>query len=216
MKRTLDIVISAIALAVLAPLMLLIAGLIRLTMGRPVLFRHLRPGLHGRPFHLLKFRSMRNPPPPGERPPPDAERVTPLGRLLRKTSLDELPQLLNVLKGEMSLVGPRPLTMAHLELYNSRQARRLEALPGITGLAQIKGRNLLNWEEKAEIDIWYVDHRCLALDLKILALTAVRIFQFRQVVTFKTDFKINPFADSDSSSPETREGEIKETSKKGK
>jgi lipopolysaccharide/colanic/teichoic acid biosynthesis glycosyltransferase len=144
---------------------------VRLRLGAPVFFRQQRPGLHGRPFTILKFRTMRDAVDAGGSPLPDAERLTRLGKFLRSTSLDELPELLNVLGGDMSLVGPRPLLMQYLERYTPEQARRHEVRPGITGWAQVNGRNAITWERKFELDVWYVDHRSFLLDLRILART---------------------------------------------
>jgi sugar transferase EpsL len=168
LKRVFDVVVSATALVVLAPVMGLIALLVWRTMGRPVLFRHVRPGLHGKPFVMYKFRTMRDLRDAEGKLLPDEARLTPFGRWLRSTSLDELPELLNVLRGEMSLVGPRPLLMEYLDRYTPEQARRHEVKPGITGWAQIHGRNNLSWEERLRLDVWYVDHWSLWLDLKIL------------------------------------------------
>ena len=168
LKRVFDVVVSATALVVLAPVMGLIALAVWRTMGRPVLFRQARPGLHGKPFVMYKFRTMRDLRDAGGNLLPDEARLTPFGRWLRATSLDELPELVNVLRGEMSLVGPRPLLMEYLERYTPEQARRHEVKPGITGWAQIHGRNNLSWEERLRLDVWYVDHWSLWLDLKIL------------------------------------------------
>jgi sugar transferase EpsL len=168
LKRVFDIVVSAVALTVLAPVMGLIALLVWRTMGRPVLFRQVRPGLHGKPFVMYKFRTMRDLRDAEGKLLPDEARLTPFGRWLRSTSLDELPELLNVLRGEMSLVGPRPLLMEYLDRYTPEQARRHEVKPGITGWAQIHGRNNLSWDERFKLDVWYVDHWSLWLDLKIL------------------------------------------------
>ncbi|WP_449243002.1 sugar transferase [Desulfovibrio sp.] len=175
MKRFLDVLLSALLLAILSPLLAATALAVRLGLGPGVLFRQERPGLGGRPFTLLKFRTMR----PG--PGPDAARLTRLGRFLRRASLDELPELWNVLRGDMSLVGPRPLLMRYLPLYTPRQARRMEVLPGITGWAQVNGRNALTWEERFELDIWYVEHRSLVLDLRILGRTAWTVLSGRGV-----------------------------------
>jgi lipopolysaccharide/colanic/teichoic acid biosynthesis glycosyltransferase len=175
-KRVLDVIISLVALVVLLPLLLLIASLIALSLGRPVFFRQTRPGLSGRPFHMLKFRTMRNAHDLHGNPLSDAERLTSFGRKLRTTSLDELPGLWNVLKGEMSLVGPRPLLIEYLSLYSSEQARRHEVRPGITGWAQVNGRNAIDWEQKFALDLWYVDNRSLSLDLKILWMTVSKVF----------------------------------------
>lgn len=176
-KRLLDILGAGFGLILLSPVLLIVAGLIRRQMGAPVLFRQTRPGLGGRPFEMIKFRTMRDATGPDGRPLPDGERLTPFGRWLRATSLDELPELWNVLKGDMSLVGPRPLLMEYLPLYSSEQARRHEVRPGITGWAQVNGRNAIGWEEKFELDVWYVDRHNLWLDLKIIALTLLRIIR---------------------------------------
>ena len=170
MKRLFDLIVSALGLVLLSPLLAAIALLVLWKLGRPILFRQRRPGLHGKPFTLFKFRTMVAAWPDGEERPDD-ERLTAFGRLLRGTSLDELPELWNVLKGDMSLVGPRPLLMEYLPLYTPAQARRNEVRPGLTGWAQVNGRNALSWEEKFALDIWYVDNRSLLLDLKILLLT---------------------------------------------
>jgi len=175
-KRSLDVAGTLLGLLVLAPLLLGVALAVRATMGSPVLFRQERPGLRGRPFRLLKFRTMRHPRPGEEGPDSDATRLTRLGRFLRATSIDELPTLLNVLRGDMSLVGPRPLLMRYLPRYSPRQYRRHEAKPGITGWAQVNGRNAISWEEKFELDVWYVDHRSFSLDLRILARTFLKVF----------------------------------------
>lgn len=174
-KRLLDLAVSAAVLLVCAPVLLGVALAVRLTLGTPVLFRQERPGLHGRPFRIVKFRSMRHGVDAEGRPLPDEARLTGLGRLLRATSLDELPTLWNVLRGDMSLVGPRPLLMQYLPLYTPAQARRNEVRPGITGWAQVNGRNALGWEDKFRLDVWYVDHRSFWLDLKILFLTARKV-----------------------------------------
>ncbi len=170
-KRALDLAIALPAVIVLAPVMLGVALAVRMILGPGVLFRQVRPGLRGAPFTLVKFRTMRQ----GDGP--DAERLTPFGRFLRATSLDELPELLNVLRGEMSLVGPRPLLMEYLALYTPEQARRHEALPGVTGWAQVNGRNAVTWEERLAMDVWYVDHRSLGLDLRILARTFAAVLR---------------------------------------
>ena len=171
MKRLLDVVLCLVLLVPTLPLMLGAALAVRLRMGKGVLFRQERPGLRGRPFTLLKFRTMLHPAPGREGPAFDAERMTGLGRFLRRSSLDELPELINVLRGDMSLVGPRPLLMQYVSRYTPHQARRMEVRPGITGLAQVQGRNALSWEERFDLDVWYVDNRSLGLDLKILAST---------------------------------------------
>ena len=175
-KRTLDFLAAAILLLVLAPVLLLVALLIRVRLGAPALFRQERPGRGGRPFTIFKFRTMRAANDAAGEPLPDAQRLTPLGAALRRASLDELPQLFNVLCGDMSLVGPRPLLMEYLALYSARQARRHEVRPGITGWAQVNGRNATAWPERLELDVWYVEHRSFGLDLKILWLTLARVF----------------------------------------
>jgi lipopolysaccharide/colanic/teichoic acid biosynthesis glycosyltransferase len=174
-KRMVDLAGASVALVVLSPLLLVVAVLVRLRMGSPVLFRQQRPGLHGQPFTLLKFRTMTDRRDASGAPLPDAERLTALGRFLRRSSLDELPELVNVLAGEMSLVGPRPLLMEYLPLYSAEQARRHDVRPGITGWTQVNGRNALTWEEKFSLDVWYVDHRSLRLDIAILAKTAGQV-----------------------------------------
>ncbi|MEW6179272.1 MAG: sugar transferase [Chloroflexota bacterium] len=176
-KRLFDLVITLLGMTVALPLMGVIALIIYLKEGRPVLFRQPRPGLGGKIFTLYKFRTMRNAVDRYGNPLPDGERLTPLGRFLRSTSLDELPELFNVLRGEMSLVGPRPLLVEYLPRYTPEQARRHEVLPGITGWAQINGRNALTWEEKFRLDVWYVDHWSLWLDIKILALTLWKVLR---------------------------------------
>ena len=170
-KRTLDIFGSTLLLIVLSPLMAVLAVLVRVKLGKPVFFTQERPGLHGRIFKLFKFRSMRDAYDHEGKLLPDEERLTSLGSFLRASSLDELPELFNVLKGEMSLVGPRPLLVAYLDRYTPEQARRHNVLPGITGWAQVNGRNTLSWEDKFKLDVWYVDHQSLWLDIKILFLT---------------------------------------------
>jgi lipopolysaccharide/colanic/teichoic acid biosynthesis glycosyltransferase len=166
---------SAVGLVVLAPLLAGIALAVRMTMGSPVLFRQVRPGYQGRLFRMVKFRTMRDAIDPDGRPAPDAQRLTRLGRLLRSTSLDELPELWNALKGDMSLVGPRPLLPEYLPLYTPEQARRHDVRPGITGWAQVNGRNAISWEQKLALDVWYVDHRSLWLDLRIVLLTLKKV-----------------------------------------
>lgn len=175
--------------------MAILAGLIRFRMGSPVLYRVIRPGLNTEPFLVYKFRTMRDLVDGAWRPLSDKERVTPLGRFLRKTSLDELPQLLNVLFGEMSLVGPRPLKVEYLKLYTPQQARRHQVRPGITGLAQISGRNTLSWDERFALDIWYVDHASLALDLRILLQTVIHLLR-RDSVSPDGDLDVPSFTGS--------------------
>jgi sugar transferase EpsL len=170
-KRVVDLVLSLLALVVFSPVLLGIGLLVRLKLGSPVLFRQERPGLNGRLFAIGKFRTMTDEHDAGGHLLPDAQRLTKFGRLLRSTSLDELPELFNVLKGEMSIVGPRPLLMQYIDRYTLQQRRRHEVRPGITGWAQINGRNAITWEQKFELDLWYIDHMSLTLDVKIIALT---------------------------------------------
>lgn len=174
-KRAIDIVVAGGALIVLSPLIILIAWSVRTKLGSPVLFRQQRPGLHGKPFTLVKFRTMRDAVDPAGNPLPDAERLSTFGDFLRNSSLDELPELWNVLTGEMSLVGPRPLLMQYLPLYSTEQMRRHESRPGVTGLAQVNGRNAISWEEKFQMDVWYVDNQSLLLDLKIIVKTLTSV-----------------------------------------
>lgn len=174
-KRTLDLFVSIPALIVLSPFFVILVILVAVLMGLPVVFRQQRPGLGGRPFILLKFRTMNDSHDANGKLLPDADRLTSFGRFLRATSLDELPELMNVLKGDMSLVGPRPLLMKYLEHYTPEQARRHEVKPGITGWAQVNGRNAITWEEKFKLDVWYVDHRSIWLDIKIILLTIWKI-----------------------------------------
>jgi lipopolysaccharide/colanic/teichoic acid biosynthesis glycosyltransferase len=174
-KRLLDLIGAACALAILAPVFVAIALCVGLTLGRPILFAQVRPGLKGVAFRMYKFRTMSEARDPNGRPLPDKDRLTAFGRFLRRTSLDELPELVNVIKGEMSLVGPRPLLMEYLPLYTAEQARRHDVPPGITGWAQVNGRNAISWAKKFEYDVWYVDHRNLVLDVKILALTLGKV-----------------------------------------
>lgn len=176
-KMLLDRLVAICALTILSPLLVGIAVLIRLSNGSPSLFRQKRPGLHGAPFEVLKFRTMTGQRDSTGKLLPDAMRLTRVGRVLRNTSLDEFPQLWNVLRGDISLVGPRPLLMAYLERYSPEQARRHDVMPGITGWAQINGRNALMWEEKFTLDVWYVDHWSLWLDLKILSMTVLRVLR---------------------------------------
>lgn len=175
MKRLFDIVVSAGALLVLALPLLVVIWMVRRKLGSPVFFTQVRPGRHGKPFKMVKFRSMTSERGPDGELLPDVVRLAPFGRFLRATSLDELPELWNVLKGDMSLVGPRPLLMEYLPLYSPEQARRHEVRPGITGWAQVNGRNAISWEDKFKLDVWYVDHRSLRLDIKILWLTVKKV-----------------------------------------
>jgi lipopolysaccharide/colanic/teichoic acid biosynthesis glycosyltransferase len=175
MKRLFDFAVAFVALLTLALPLLLLAWLIRRKLGSPVLFKQVRPGLHGQPFTMVKFRTMTDDRGPDGVLLPDAQRLTPFGRFLRASSLDELPELWNVLKGEMSLVGPRPLLMEYLPIYTPEQARRHEVRPGITGWAQVNGRNAISWEDKFALDVWYVDHRSLLLDVRILWMTVKKV-----------------------------------------
>lgn len=175
LKRVLDIVAALVGLLLLGPVLLVVALLVRCKLGSPVFFRQVRPGLYGQPFEMIKFRTMRDAVDKHGNPLPDDQRMTRLGHILRATSLDELPELWNVLKGDMSLVGPRPLLMEYLPLYSQEQYRRHEVRPGVTGWAQVNGRNALGWEDKFTLDVWYVDNRSLWLDLKILLLTVKKV-----------------------------------------
>ncbi len=178
-KRLMDLVASSAGLIVLFPVMAVVALIVRATMGSPIFFRQRRPGLNGRPFVIVKFRTMRE---SGDTAPAnDLDRLAVTGRLLRATSLDELPQLINVLKGDMSLVGPRPLLMQYLPRYTPEQARRHEVKPGLTGWAQVNGRNALSWEERLAMDVWYVDHQSFRLDLQILARTVGMVVRRRGI-----------------------------------
>jgi sugar transferase EpsL len=176
-KRLMDITVAAAALVVLSPVLLAIAILVRLKLGSPALFRQVRPGKDGKPFTILKFRTMTDTRDQAGELLPDEQRLTRFGRMLRSSSMDELPELWNVLRGEMSLVGPRPLLMEYLPRYTKEQARRHEVAPGITGWVQVNGRNSLSWEEKFALDVWYVDNHSLTLDCKILAKTLVGILK---------------------------------------
>jgi len=175
LKRIFDVVASAAALLLLSPVIAIIAWQISRKMGSPVLFRQVRPGLNGKPFEMVKFRTMKDAVDAVGKLLPDSERLTPFGQFLRSSSLDELPELWNVLKGDMSLVGSRPLLMEYLPLYSPEQYRRHEVRPGITGWAQVNGRNALSWDEKFKLDVWYVDNRSFWLDLKIIFLTIKKV-----------------------------------------
>ena len=176
-KRLFDLIASTLALIVLSPVLALTALLVRIQLGGPILFRQQRPGYQGRPFHIFKFRTMIDRFAPDGSLLPDSERLTRFGRVLRSTSLDELPELFNILRGEMSVVGPRPLLMEYLPLYSTEQARRHGMPPGLTGWAQVNGRNALSWQDKFRLDVWYVDHWSFWLDLKIIFLTLVKVFK---------------------------------------
>ncbi|WP_086971876.1 sugar transferase [Vibrio coralliirubri] len=195
MKRLFDFCTSLIALVIFSPIIALVAWKIRKNLGSPVLFRQTRPGLNGKPFEMLKFRSMRDAVDSNGNPLPDEERMTPFGDKLRSSSLDELPGLWNVLKGDMSLVGPRPLLVQYLPLYNKEQARRHNVRPGVTGWAQVNGRNAISWEEKFALDVWYVDNRTFFLDIKILYLTVKKVF-VKEGISADGHVTIEPFTGS--------------------
>ena len=195
-KRLLDIIITAAALVLLSPVLLLLAWQIRRKLGTPVLFRQVRPGRGGIPFVMYKFRTMRDAEDENGRPLPDAERLIPFGRKLRAASLDELPELWNVLKGDMSLVGPRPLLMEYLPLYNAEQHRRHFVRPGITGWAQVNGRNAISWPEKFRLDVWYVENRSLLLDIKILFLTVKKVLD-RSGINSEGEATVTKFTGND-------------------
>ena len=175
LKRLLDIVIASSALVLLSPVYAFVAYKVRKNLGSPVLFRQVRPGLNGKPFEMIKFRSMKDAVDTQGDSLPDSERLTPFGQMLRSSSLDEMPELWNVIKGEMSIVGPRPLLMEYLPLYNEQQAKRHNVRPGITGYAQVNGRNAISWEKKFELDTWYVENRSLWLDFKIMLKTVQKV-----------------------------------------
>ncbi|MGN0936903.1 sugar transferase [Acinetobacter amyesii] len=175
LKRLLDIVIASSALVLLSPVYALVAYKVKKNLGSPVLFRQLRPGLHGKPFEMVKFRTMKDALDLDGNPLPDSERLTAFGKMLRATSLDEMPELWNVIKGDMSIVGPRPLLMEYLPLYNEQQAKRHNVRPGITGYAQVNGRNAISWEKKFELDTWYVENQSLWLDFKIMLKTVKKV-----------------------------------------
>ncbi len=177
MKRAFDIIVSLIVLIVLSPIILLTAMLIFLFSGKPIIFKQIRPGLNGKPFTIYKFRTMNNITGVHQENLDDEYRITRLGKILRRFSIDELPQFFNVLKGDLSIVGPRPLLMEYLELYSSSQFRRHEVKPGITGWAQINGRNLVSWEKRFEMDVWYVDHQSFCLDIKIIFRTFANVIK---------------------------------------
>jgi lipopolysaccharide/colanic/teichoic acid biosynthesis glycosyltransferase len=192
MKRSFDFLVSLCVILLLSPVIALVAWKIRKNLGSPVLFKQLRPGKNGNPFEMIKFRSMKNATDVKGNTLPDAERMTPFGNILRSTSLDELPELWNVLKGDMSLVGPRPLLMQYLPLYSKEQARRHEVRPGVTGWAQINGRNAISWEDKFKLDIWYVDNRSFWLDIKILLLTVKKVL-IKDGISAEGHVTIEPF-----------------------
>ena len=175
LKRLLDIIIASIALILLSPLYFYVAHKVKKNLGSPVLFRQVRPGLHGKPFEMIKFRSMKDAVDAQGNSLPDSERLTPFGKMLRSTSLDEMPELWNVIKGDMSIVGPRPLLMEYLPLYNQEQAKRHLVRPGMTGHAQVNGRNAISWEEKFKLDTWYVENQSVWLDFKIMLKTVKKV-----------------------------------------
>ncbi|SEA52895.1 sugar transferase [Marinobacterium iners] len=195
-KRLFDIVASIIGLLLLAPVIAAVAFQIRRKLGSPVLFRQVRPGKDGKPFEMIKFRTMRDAIGKDGNPLPDSERMTPFGSFLRSASLDELPELWNVLKGDMSLVGPRPLLMEYLPLYSKEQYRRHDVRPGITGWAQVNGRNAISWEEKFKLDVWYVDNHSLWLDLKIIYLTVKKVL-VRDGISAEGEVTMSKFTGSD-------------------
>lgn len=174
-KRLLDIIIASIALILLSPLYAFVAYKVKRNLGSPVLFRQVRPGLHGKPFEMIKFRSMKDAVDAQGNPLPDSERLTPFGKMLRSSSLDEMPELWNVIKGDMSIVGPRPLLMEYLPLYSPEQAKRHDVRPGMTGHAQVNGRNAIDWEEKFKLDAWYVENQSVWLDFKIMLKTVKKV-----------------------------------------
>ena len=175
LKRLLDIIIASIALILLSPLYFYVAHKVKKNLGSPVLFRQVRPGLHGKPFEVIKFRSMKDAVDAQGNLLPDSERLTPFGKMLRSSSLDEMPELWNVIKGDMSIVGPRPLLMEYLPLYNQEQAKRHLVRPGMTGHAQVNGRNAISWEEKFKLDTWYVENQSVWLDFKIMLKTVKKV-----------------------------------------
>lgn len=175
LKRFLDIIIASIALILLSPLYIFVAYKVKKNLGSPVLFRQVRPGLHGKPFEMIKFRTMKDAVDEHGNPLPDSERLTPFGQMLRSTSLDEMPELWNVIKGDMSIVGPRPLLMEYLPLYSPEQAKRHDVRPGMTGHAQVNGRNAISWEEKFKLDTWYVENQSIWLDFKIMFKTVHKV-----------------------------------------
>lgn len=195
MKRVIDLILGIVLFVMLFPVLLIVAFLVLVMLGSPVLFRQTRPGRNARPFELIKFRTMTDEKDAKGELLPDSQRLSAFGRMLRATSLDELPELWNVLKGDMSLVGPRPLLMEYLDLYTSEQSRRHEVRPGITGWAQVSGRNALSWEDKFALDVWYVDNQSLWLDLKILLMTIMKVVK-RDGVSQSGHVTMEPFRGS--------------------
>ncbi|PSS47909.1 sugar transferase [Pseudomonas sp. BBP2017] len=192
MKRLIDIVVSAFALLLLALPLLVLSWFVYRKLGSPILFRQVRPGLHSKPFEMIKFRTMTNAKAAGGEMLSDAQRLTTFGRFLRASSLDELPELWNVLKGEMSLVGPRPLLMEYLPLYNEHQNKRHRVRPGVTGWAQVNGRNTISWEEKFDLDVWYTENVSILLDLKIILMTIFKVFK-REGISASNDATMPKF-----------------------
>ncbi|MFT0138663.1 sugar transferase [Alcanivoracaceae bacterium MT1] len=206
MKRLMDILGSFFGLVLLSPVLIVVSILVRLKLGSPILFQQVRPGLGGKPFNMMKFRTMTDERDASGELLSDDVRLTKFGSFLRSTSLDELPELINVLKGDMSLVGPRPLLMEYLPLYSERQYRRHEVRPGITGWAQINGRNALSWDEKFELDVWYVENRSLWLDIKILFLTVLKVVK-RDGISHGGEATMPKFTGSDDSKEGTSSSE---------
>lgn len=204
-KRLFDLGVAFVLLIILFPLVLLVAIAIRAKMGTPVLFRQVRPGLNGEPFSVLKFRTMLDASDSSGQPLPDAARLTTLGKWLRRMSLDELPQLINVLIGDMSLVGPRPLLVEYLPLYSPEQARRHDVRPGISGWAQVNGRNAIDWERRLALDVWYVDHACFSLDMRILLMTVTKVLS-RYGVNAPGEATVSKFRGAGRSSRQNDEG----------
>lgn len=203
-KRLFDLLGAISVLIVFSPVLVLLALLVRFRLGTPIFFRQQRPGLHGKPFTMVKFRTMTDDRDAEGHLLPDAERLTPFGRFLRSSSLDELPELWNVLKGEMSLIGPRPLRIEYLPFYSTHQTRRHEVRPGITGWAQVNGRNALSWEERFDLDVWYVDHVSVYLDLKIIVMTIFAILRRRGISAsgHATMYRFTGTKDTKEASPE--------------
>lgn len=195
MKRILDFLIAAFALIILSPILLITAYLVRKNLGSPIIFSQVRPGLNAKPFKMYKFRTMKDAIDKDGNPLPDSERLTSFGKTLRATSLDELPELWNVIIGDMSLVGPRPLLMEYVPLYNKEQFRRHESRPGITGWAQVNGRNAISWEEKFKFDVWYINNQSFWLDIKILLLTVKKVF-VKEGISAEGEVTISKFTGS--------------------
>jgi len=195
LKRAFDFSVAGLSIVVLAPLLAVVALLVFLKLGAPVLYRQVRPGLHAKPFELFKFRSMLDAFDEDGKPFPNDQRITPFGQTLRSLSLDELPELWNILKGDMSFVGPRPLLMDYLPLYDERQSRRHEVRPGLTGWSQVNGRNSISWEEKFEFDIWYVENASFGLDIKIILMTIMKVLR-REGISHEGDVAMPRFRGS--------------------